>query len=232
MVHILGDTHSDIRVFSEETIPGISTWTEDTLIILGDWGFVFYGENNCEAEKANLDSLSQLPFSILFLDGNHEGFPYLEQYPEEIRFGAPVRKIRSNIYWLQRGYVYTIEGKTFFTMGGAYSMDKARRIAYELEYGTPIWFERELPTAHEYRRAVNSLQEANFQVDYILSHTAPRSVISRLGSYPDEHDRELTGFLDWIYHEVTFRKWYFGHFHIDTEVNDQIISCFRSIQKV
>lgn len=233
MIYILGDTHGDINVI-EKSISGISSLSaDDVLLIPGEFGYVMFGEGTNEREKHKLDTISRFSFTILFVDGNHEGFPYLMQYPQEIRFGAPVRRIRDNIFWLQRGYIYTIQGKTFFTMGGAYSMDKARRLAYEEKYGVPIWFKEELPSDEEYRRAIRTLEEHNYQVDYILTHTAPASIIPRvIGAYPDHHDRELTGFLDWVYHEVNFKKWFFGHFHVDKVINEQMIACFRIIHAI
>ena len=59
------------------------------------------------------------------------------------------------------------------------------------------------------------------QVDYILTHTAPREIIRMMGSAPDTHDMELTGFLEYIRHEVTFRHWYFGHWHDDRDITDK-----------
>ena len=112
-------------------------------------------------------------------------------------------------------------------------MDKSMRLAYQEEYGIPIWFQEELPSDEEYRRAIHALADHKHTVDYILTHTAPRSIIPRvIGVYPDHHDLELTGFLDWVYHEVTFRTWFFGHFHTDKIINDQMIACFRSIRKI
>lgn len=231
MIYIRGDLHGFLNELTEEKTPGISSLNaDDVLLIPGDFGFVML---NNEKEKHNLDTLSRFPFTILFVDGNHEGFPYLMQYPQEIRFGAPVRRIRDNIFWLQRGYIYTIHEKTFFTMGGAYSMDKARRLADEEDDGVPTWFKEELPSEEEYRRAIRTLEEHNYQVDYILTHTAPGSIIPRvIGTCPDHHDRKLTVFLDRVYREVTFKKWFFGHFHIDKIVNDQMVACFRTVHTI
>ena len=39
--------------------------------------------------------------------------------------------------------------------------------------------------------------------------------------YPDEHDMELTGVLEWIMFEVQFKKWFFGHWHFDREVGEK-----------
>ena len=231
MVHVTGDTHGEEGRFSAELMPEQSGWKEDDkLIIAGDFGYVFEGEQRVLSEKNKLNALSKKNFEILFVDGNHEGFDYLLNYPEEERYGAPVRRIRNNIFWLQRGFVYTIEGMRVFVMGGAYSMDKAFRMKYQEICGQKIWFEQELPNASEYRRAIENLRASNMEVDYIITHTAPKSIIYRLiGRTPDMHDAELTGFLDWVYHEVKFKKWYFGHFHEDTQVSQQMIACNNAI---
>lgn len=234
MVYIVGDRHGEEDGFSDGKLPGQSSWTSDDIVIVtGDFSYVMRGEKNNLPERNKLNALAQKPYSILFCDGNHEGFDYLEQYPEEIRFGAPVRKIRHNIFWLQRGYIYTIEGHTFFTMGGAYSTDKAFRLKYQAICGERIWFHQELPTAEEYQRAIRNLKEHHLKVDYVISHTAPRSIIPRVTlGYPDSHDLELTGFLDWIYHEVSIRHWYFGHFHTDMHINEWITACFLQIHTI
>lgn len=231
MIRITGDTHGEESRFSDEYMPGQSSWSgEDKLIVTGDFGFVFRGEKNFLSEKNKLNALAAKPYEILFVDGNHEGFDYLTEYPEELRYGAPVRRIRDNIFWLQRGYIYTIEGKSFFTMGGAYSIDKAFRLEYYQTCREKIWFEQELPSGEEYRRAISSLEQCGGAVDYVITHTAPRTIIPRvIGKAPDPHDAELTGFLDWVYHDVRFTKWFFGHFHEDLVINDQITACFTRL---
>lgn len=231
MIYIHGDTHGEYSYFSDRWLPGQSQWTSvDKLIITGDFGFVFRGERNSLAEKNNLDALAKKSYEILFLDGNHEGFDYLEDYPEEIRYGAPVRRIRDNIFWLQRGYIYTIEDHSFFVMGGGYSIDKAWRLGYQRNYNEKIWFAQELPSQEEYRRAITALQNVGMKVDYILTHTAPRTIIPRvIFKAPDPQESELTGFLDWVYHEVDFKKWYIGHLHMDLQVNEQMIACFDQL---
>lgn len=116
MINITGDRHGEEARFSDTALPDQSKWTEaDKLIIAGDFGFVFQGEKKFLSEKNKLDALAKKKYEILFVDGNHEGFDFLVDYPEEERYGAPVRRIRDNIFWLQRGYIYTIEGKTFLS---------------------------------------------------------------------------------------------------------------------
>lgn len=234
MIYIRGDTHGELSCFTDEKMPGQSAWTkDDKLIITGDFGFVFRGEKNNLPERNNLDALARKPYEILFVDGNHENFDLLETYPEVQRYGAPVRQLRPNIFWLRRGCVYTIEGKTFFTMGGGYSLDKAFRMEYQARGGEPIWFEQEMPSPTEYRRAIDTLRAHGMAVDYILTHTAPRLIIPQIiGKAPDPHEAELNGFLDWVYYEVTFRKWFFGHLHEDATLYDLMVACHEQVHRL
>jgi hypothetical protein len=42
MIYIRGDTHGEECQFSEQAMPGESSWTaDDILLIAGDFGFVF-----------------------------------------------------------------------------------------------------------------------------------------------------------------------------------------------
>ena len=76
MVHVTGDTHGEISRFSEAFLQGESEWTKDDYIIVcGDFGFIFYDD---EEEEKMLDLLEKKPYNILFIDGNHENFNALE----------------------------------------------------------------------------------------------------------------------------------------------------------
>lgn len=116
MIFVVGDRHGEEDGFSDDKLPGQSSWTSDDIVIVtGDFGYVMRGEKNNLPERNKLNALARKPYTILFCDGNHEGFDYLEEYPEEIQYGAPVRRIRHNIYWLQRGYIYTINHRSFLS---------------------------------------------------------------------------------------------------------------------
>lgn len=218
MIYITGDTHGEQARFSPAAMPGEDKWGEDdVLIICGDFGFLFA---NDARENAFLDKLSEKPYTICFCDGNHENFPAIYAYPQEEWNGGRVHRIRKNIFHLMRGQVFLIEGKKIFTMGGAYSIDK-----YMRKDGLS-WWKEELPTNGEYREATQNLRETENCVDYIITHTAPREMIRRMGKYPDMHDAELTGFLEWIMYEVKFKKWFFGHWHTDEEFDER----FRALR--
>lgn len=213
MIFVTGDIHGELYRFSDACMPGESSWTsDDKLIVCGDFGFVWYNENDCTgktAEDRRLDNLASRPYTILFVDGNHENFNELYKFPVVEIYGGKAHKIRNNIYHLMRGEIYKIEGKTIFAMGGAYSIDKFMR---QKEIS---WWEQETPDDAEYKNAIANLEKANFKVDYIISHTAPFELISMLGYYPDTHDAELTGFFNWVMYEADFKRWYFGHWHTD-----------------
>ena len=221
MIYFNGDTHGDRPRFMECNMPGESEWTaEDILIVCGDFGYIF---TDSPAENQFLDYLEQKPYTICFCDGNHENFPRIYAYPEEDWNGGRIHRIRRNVIHLMRGNVYRIQGKTVFTMGGAYSRDK-----YMRKEGLS-WWPQELPTNTEYREATKALAEYGNRVDIVVTHTAPREIIRRMGKYPDPHDLELTGFLEWIMYEVKFDQWFFGHWHTDRRIDDRFTALWFDV---
>ncbi len=224
MIYVTGDTHGDINRFNDVNMSGESSWTKDDfLIICGDFGFIFKDNNE---EKLKLDELDKKPWTLLWLDGNHENFNALSEYPVEEWNGGKVHRIRKNILHLMRGQVFTIEGKTFFTMGGAYSVDRYMRVK-DITY-----WSRELPDNDEYNEAIKNVTAHCKKIDYILTHTAPREIIRRMGYVPDPHDMELTGFLEWIMYECEYKHWYFGHFHEDKQITDRITALLFDVKKI
>lgn len=211
MIYITGDTHGEQARFDLFREYGEQNCTsEDYLIVCGDFGYIFA---NDARENAFLDELEKKPYTICFVDGNHENFPAICSYPKELWNGGRVHRIRRNILHLMRGQLFEIGGRSLFTMGGAYSIDRYMRIK-----GRSYWQE-ELPDNSEYREASVNLKECGYKVDYIVTHTAPREIIRRMGCYPDRHDMELTGFLEWVMHKVEFKGWFFGHWHTDKKLD-------------
>lgn len=225
MIYITGDLHGDINRFSDDFLPNQSEWTEkDYLIVCGDFEFLFL---NNEREKEQLDSLEQKLFKILWVDGNHENFNALSEYPVEEWNGGKVHRIRKNIFHLMRGQRFEIEGKKFFAMGGAYSIDRGWR-----EKDISYW-DAEIPNNEEYKEATDTIFRNNKKFDYIITHTAPKEIIWRLGYYPDPHDMELTGYLEWVMYECEFRRWFFGHFHEDQSLLDgKFRALYYKVEKI
>ena len=124
MIYITGDTHSDFTRFTEDQFPIQSEMTKkDYVIICGDFGGVWTFEEESHREKEALNWLNNKSFTTLFVDGNHENFTRLYSYPVEEWHGGKVHKIRDSVLHLMRGEIFDIDGKKFFTFGGAKSHD-------------------------------------------------------------------------------------------------------------
>ena len=210
MIYITGDTHGEVSRFSELHTQYQLT-EEDTLIVAGDFGCIF-GLGWRDEHK--LDTLAELPYTILFLDGNHECFPQIFSYPEEMWNGGRVHRIRSNILHLMRGQVYELEGVSFFTMGGGYSIDQMLRIPGR------SWWPEEMPSDEEYDEAWANLQKHSNKVDVIISHAAPEETMQmfvQTGVISHRYLQEgrLNVFLENVRQTVEHKHYYFGHMHID-----------------
>lgn len=209
MIYVTGDTHGEQARWTKANFPMINQLTnEDYVIVCGDFGYLFWGT---EEEKAFLDQLEKKKFNILFVDGNHENFPLIFSYPEEIWNGGRVHRIRKNIIHLMRGQVFTISGYTIFTMGGAFSIDRHCR------QKDISWWPEELPGEEEYEEARKNLKQADYKVDYIITHAAPEETMYIFHPYhPGEV--QLNFFLEWVRSEVSYKHWYFGHLHQDCDL--------------
>ena len=184
---------------------------EDYLIIAGDFGLVW----DSSVEEIQLQQwLEEQPYTTLFVDGNHENFDLLELlYPVENWHGGRIRRLSPSVIQLMRGQVYEIDGKSFFTMGGAESYDKQFRVQ------GISWWPQEIPSEKEFREARANLLGHRMKVDYVITHCMPSSVQHQLfgdnSMYPDN---ALTDFFDEINQKMTYTQWFSGHYHRDGTV--------------
>ena len=162
MVYLTGDTHGDIQRFKQGKLRWLGK--KDTVVVLGDFGFVWDGS---AAERKRLDWLRKRPYTILFLDGSHENYDLLAQYPETELFGGRVQSLGGNVYHVCRGSVLELEGKKYLCFGGAESPDREER-----EPGVN-WWKQEMPSDEEYAACEQNLEACGYQVDYVLTHDAP-----------------------------------------------------------
>ena len=108
MVYLTGDTHGDIDRFKHGKLRWLGK--RDTVVVLGDFGFVWDGSKE---EQKKLDWLRKRPYTLLFLDGSHENYDLLKQYPTEERFGGKVQALGGNVYHVCRGSVLELENKKY-----------------------------------------------------------------------------------------------------------------------
>lgn len=220
MIYITGDTHGafDINKINPKENRQLQKLTgEDFLIICGDFGCVWDGAGN---DRFWLNWLESLPWKTLFIDGNHDNFDLLKEFPTVDFQGGRAHQIRSNIFHLKRGEVYNLDGKKFFCFGGAPSHD----VQYRKEHVS--WWKDELPTQADVDNAVKNLDKVNWDVDYVVSHDVyedhpsakkyPLDLSVYGPGYLDIH-KVLQGFED----KLNYKMWFTGHYHDDFKVIDE-----------
>lgn len=213
MIYITGDTHGDYDISKINT----TNWAlqkqltrDDYLIICGAFGGVWY---NNRKDNYLLNWHEKKPYTSLFVDGNHENFDALEQYPVTTWKGGSVHMIRPHVIHLMRGQIYTIDGSTFFTFGGGTSADKSSR-----KEGIS-WWPQEVPTPSEMDVAIKNLARHHNQVDYIITHAAPQSVLwQQIPCHRADLriDCPCEDFFENLMKTVTYQQWFCGHYHLDT----------------
>lgn len=108
-IYLTGDIHGmtdDPDRFEAWSFPEGEELTEDDyVIILGDFGMPFAGYPDDELRK-----LAAKPWTTLFIDGNHECYPFLRELDGEDWHGGRVQRYSDHpsIIHLMRGEVYDI----------------------------------------------------------------------------------------------------------------------------
>ena len=222
MLYITGDTHGNFDRILKWTETAKPNKDKDFLFILGDFGYI-WDNKRTSFEKDNLDFISCLPFTTLFIDGNHENHGRLNSMRVVNFSGGKAHKVYDSIYHLMRGQVYEIAGKRIFTFGGASSIDKHLRTE-----GISWWKEEEF-NYHEANTAYENLNKVGWEVDYVLTHSAPFSIRDKLfeSNKPSSTERMLEAML----RNIKFKRWYFGHYHIDKKM-DNFTAMYENIERM
>lgn len=239
-IFVTGDTHSMVDIdklrymdFEEKTGVNAKELTKDDYVIVcGDFGVLWHTDDPKKCKTVNW--YENHPWTTLFVDGNHEQFYNLYRCPVEDWHGGKVHRVSNSVIHLMRGQIFDIDGLSFFTMGGATSIDVATR-----KLGVDL-FEEELPSCQEYETALNNLEKCNWDVDYILTHCCSDAYqidVLRYGNLrqlPDVISDSLTEFLRQIEfeHNIKFKHWYFGHYHRDARVDQKHTCLYNGIIQI
>ena len=253
MIYVTGDTHGDFRRLSTSRFPKQKSMTRnDFVIICGDFGGVW---NDSPEERYWLNWLNDKPFTTLFVDGNHENHVRLRtEFPIQKFAGGDIRLIRSNIFYLQRGEVYEIDGKKFFCFGGASSHDIRDGIVDPNEFPSEealkrelwwrrmtgqqyrvkgvSWWPEELPSDEEMQHGIEVLESNGNRVDYVITHCLPQEVASVFSMGLYQSDR-LTMYFNKLLHDgLQFERWFCGHYHVDRRVMGKFDILYESIVRI
>lgn len=250
MIFITGDCHGNFERFNPSIFPEQKEMTkEDYVIICGDFGGVWHKDEESPEETMVLDWLDSRPFTTLFVCGNHENFDRLYQYPVEDWHGGKVHKIRDFVLHLMRGQVFEIEEKKIFSFGGASSHDIQGGVLepddpeFEKKYATlsrgylPFrinhwsWWKQELPSEEEMEEGRQNLEKHDNKVDFIVTHSCAASTQALLGHGLYSKDY-LNEYLEEIRQKCKFKKWFFGHYHDNRNVNAEEILIWEQIIRI
>lgn len=255
MIFVTGDCHSEFKKLSTASFPQQKEMTKkDIVIVCGDFGAVWNVGGMSPDEKYWLRWLDEKPFTTVFVDGNHENFDRLNSEFETVDFhGGKAHKINDSVYHLMRGEVFEFDGKKFFAFGGASSHDiydgilSRNDFKTETEFKETIrrwnkqkkmfrvenisWWKEELPSDEEIANAENNLGKIGFDVDYVISHCCPQSIVSYIykGSMPSD---KLTMYFEDLAIRLKYNKWFFGHYHEDRNIMGKFELLYDRVIKI
>ncbi len=221
MVVVTGDMHGDITRFNDKNIKKLKKG--DTLMVCGDFGFLWTGDKK---EKKILKQLGKKKYNIMFVEGCHENFSLLLEYPKEEYCGGEVRRISGNLMQMVRGNIFTIEGNTFFAFGGGQEIEENIR-----RESNTFWKEA-LPTVEEINFGVENLNKSKQTVDYLITHEPPGRVKDFLGLSVVTNDNEineLNTVFNIVSEKCTFKRWFFGKCHKNKVVSQKYNALFTDV---
>lgn len=226
MIYLGGDTHGEFRNLKKFCEIN-DTSVDDVFIILGDAGINYHLDFFDEILKKDL---AKLNITLFCVHGNHEERPELintyklkdwnngqvyfeEEYP--------------NILFAKDGEIYNLNGKQTIVIGGAYSVDKHLRLSSGEQ-----WFSSEQPNERIKSYVEMKLEQVNWEVDYVLSHTTPLKYepVEFFLPHIDQRyvDKSTEEWLDDIENKLDYQHWYCGHYHCDKSIDD-ITILYKSV---
>ena len=218
-----GDIHGNLFEIID-FIDRCNLGKNDNIIILGDCGIAWRKDKKDLAQNIKLWNECGNGVKLYFIDGNHENFNILNSLPIENNMG----KIADNIYHLRRGQVYEFENKKILVCGGADSIDKYRRIE------NFTWWKEEAIS----QETIDDIPAGHY--DYVLTHCCPRSVFEKNKIYLstlqflDENkiNHNSEDMLEQLKNKITFDHWFFGHYHINRNLDEKFTCLFEDFMEV
>ena len=136
-----------------------------------------------------LDKIEMIiPYTIIGMSGYYGSyFGDSDKYPNEEKFGGTVKRIRNNIFQLQGGCAYLIEGKKLFVFNGG------------VHSGDP-----------EFDRGVKCLEENQYSFDYVLSNHSMLSAVIYFRHNDRNIDLSKQYFLDKYLVKAEFKQYIFA----------------------
>lgn len=220
MIYVTGDMHGEEERLYSRSMKKLSEG--DTLIVCGDFGFVWDGSAK---EKKILEYLGSRKYNVCFIDGTHENFDLLEKCRMTVWNGGKVHRVSGNLFHMMRGQIFTIEGYRIFTFGGGESTDREMRTEHV------SWWKEEMPTPAELEEGAKAIDEVDCDVDFIITHEPPSIVKSTMLLRAGETDsvNKLNGYFEQLNRVCKFKHWYFGSMHEDRIITNVHTAVFEDV---
>ena len=123
-----------------------------------------------------------------------------------------------HILFAKDAELYELNGLLTFVVGGAYSVDKNYRLLRGL-----AWWPDEQPSDEIKRKAEEKLEEIDWEVDVVLTHTAPLKYEPTEVFLPMINqsmvDKSTEQWLDSIEEQLYYDRWYCGHYHTAKKID-------------
>ena len=227
-IFVCGDLHASDLFFDDAYKLDPEIWEEsknltkkDVLIVLGDFWYLWYPLWTNKEQEKKLDILASLPYTIAVVPWNHENYREIFKLPIENKRNNEVfvlKRKKWNIYFLKRWQIYNINNRKILAIGGAYSIDKWLRLEWKSR-----WPE-ELLDEEEKKETIKNIEKFK-KIDYILSHTWPKSIIMEFLwiQYDPKLEDPVANFLEEIYKysDLDFKQRHFWHLHLDDYYKDK-----------
>ena len=228
-IFVTGDKHGDYDNLLRKLIR-YEAAKDDVTIILGDHGSLYYEDGGIDRKKK---VLANMPCKVICIRGNHDHRPDCAAYPHEfIQVDEPayagqfyVDKRFPNILYTKEYGWYRFGSKRVFVIGGAFSVDKYRRIdMQERGFTSYLWFSDEQLYPAERDAAQSQLAMGAEGEFYVMSHTCPIQYIPRDTLLPGVNqktvDQTMEVWLSNVEAGLKYTKWYCGHYHINRKVDN------------
>lgn len=231
--YITGDTHGDFTRF--RNLDGYKDDTQEVgVIVLGDCAVNWTLDPEHDAGLKRQLRSRYHNFQWYLVRGNHDARPE-DVSTMEIIYDYNVcgfvwcEPKYPNIHYFKDGGIYSIDGHTCLVIGGAYSVDKEYRLARG-----GIWHANEQLNEVERYEILDNIK--NFNVDMVLTHTAPISWEPTDLFLPmldqSKVDKTMELWLDEVRQSITFKIWLFGHYHRDRAERPGVQMMYTAIEEL
>jgi len=164
-VLVAGDWHRNPHAaFPKKVVELARSLQIDTILHVGDFGYKYGSTDAYMFEKPLHRALLEADVKLVWVDGNHENHPMLNELPR-LDNGFVQTGARGNIFYAPRGHRWEWTDRKFGALGGAWSPNWLR-----LEEGRTVFKDLEEPTWADFTKLGPE------PLDYLVAHDVPERI--------------------------------------------------------